>query len=402
MRVGIGYSENSDTFAAGTQAAQNALSHAGIQRQCDMVWLFSTPFYDAQLLHDAVASVVGQETPIVGGGMAGVITNNCFGYIGDHVGLAAFWFESIKCQIFTEAGLRESEKAVGERLGKRFAEAGITPDSSILLFYDAVDRTQGNLRLLMATPLLEGIEKSLGFLPKLLGAGMMGDHSCTSSIKQWIGHGLGEHQAVALLFDGGLRIDNAIMHGCYPSTGYYTITKAEKQVILEIENQPALEFLQNILGSGLKPEEYGLFVTLGVNEDERWGEFREENYAARLVLSIDKERSGIVMFEPDMVEGTRFQIMQRTLNLNYIPSKIEALFANLQNRRPVFALYINCAGRAAGFSGKDIEDAYVVQDSIRNRVPLLGTYSGVEIAPVKGRSRALDWTGVFCLFSVPE
>ena len=41
------------------------------------------------------------------------------------------------------------------------------------------------------------------------------------------------------------------------------------------------------------------------------------------------------------------------------------------------------------------------QQAVAGKVPLLGLYTGVEIAPVEGRSRGLDWTGVFCLLSVP-
>jgi hypothetical protein len=33
----------------------------------------------------------------------------------------------------------------------------------------------------------------------------------------------------------------------------------------------------------------------------------------------------------------------------------------------------------------------------REGVPLLGFYSGVEVAPVRGASRGLDWTGVLLL-----
>jgi small ligand-binding sensory domain FIST len=108
------------------------------------------------------------------------------------------------------------------------------------------------------------------------------------------------------------------------------------------------------------------------------------------------------MFEPDMVEGTEFQIMFRSLNLDYMPPRIEGAFERLGGREPVLALYINCAGRAAGYGGVDIEDAIVVQDTVADRVPVLGIYTGVEIAAIMGRPRGLDWTGVFCLFSVPR
>ena len=137
-----------------------------------------------------------------------------------------------------------------------------------------------------------------------------------------------------------------------------------------------------------------------MNKGGKWDDFNEEIYASRLCLAIDKERSGIVMFEPDMVVGTEFQIMYRSLHLDYMPPRIEELFTRLNGRKPVFALYINCAGRAAGYVGKDLEDAVVVQETVAGRVPLMGIYTGVEIGLVQGKPRVLDWTGVFCLFSV--
>ncbi|MDR3300480.1 MAG: diguanylate cyclase [Candidatus Accumulibacter sp.] len=142
------------------------------------------------------------------------------------------------------------------------------------------------------------------------------------------------------------------------------------------------------------------FLIFGINHGERWGEFDEENYASRLCLGLDVARGGIVMFEPDMDEGTEFQIMFRSLDPHYMKPKIEALFDRLDGREPVFAMYIDCAGRCAGYGGIDIEDANVLQKTVGTRVPLLGIYSGVEIASIGGRPRGLDWTGVLCLFSL--
>ena len=105
------------------------------------------------------------------------------------------------------------------------------------------------------------------------------------------------------------------------------------------------------------------------------------------------------MFEPDMCEGTEFQLMFRSFDFDYIQPKIEALFNQPDGNEPLFAMYVDCAGRCAGYGGVDIEDAVVVQKAVGSRVPLLGLYSGVEIASIGGRPRGLDWTGVFCLFS---
>ena len=398
MRVEVGYSDIPDSASAGVQAVRAAVKMSERQEACDLVLLFCTARHDPDVLRAAVAAEAGASALIYGGGAAGVITNEFFGYAGDQVGAACFWFDGADCRVLVEDGLIESEEASGTRLGKQLATLGTQPDSSVMLFYDAVDRSGGGMRLLMATWLLAGIEKGLGFLPGLIGAGMQGDHVCTPS-KQFIGDSLGEHYAMALAFSDDICIDSAIMHGCRPASPYYTVTKADGPVILEINGSPAIEFMNGILGPAILPEQYPFFLLFGINYGERWGEFGENNHASRLCLGLDTERGGIVMFEPDMEEGTEFQIMFRSFDFDYMQPKIEALFDRLDGREPIFAMYIDCAGRCAGYGGVNLEDACVVQRAVGSRVPLLGIYSGVEIAPVGGRSRGLDWTGVFCLFS---
>ena len=61
-------------------------------------------------------------------------------------------------------------------------------------------------------------------------------------------------------------------------------------------------------------------------------------------------------------------------------------------------MYIDCAGRASAYSHLDEEEAVYVQSALKDVCPLLGFYSGVEIARVAGAPQALDWTGVLCFF----
>ena len=398
MQVGVGYSDIPDSVAAGKEAVEFALKQAGRTQPCDLVLLFCTARHNQQVLRDAVSAVVGDNTRIFGGGAVGIITNETFGYAGDQVGVACIWLDGVGCDIFAQPGLLESEEQTGLRLGEQLAKAGVDKTSPVMLFYDAIDNTKEKVRLLMATWILAGLEKGLGFLPNLLGAGLQGDHIC-SSTSQYIGDGIGEHYAMAMAFSDDISIDSAIIHGCWPASQYYTVTKADGPVILEINGKPALQFMDELLGPAVTPDEYPFFLLFGINHGERWEEYNEKNYASRLCLGIDKERGGIVMFEPDMVAGTEFQLMFRSLDLEYMKPKIEEVFDRLDGREPVFAMYIDCAGRCAGYGGVDLEDAFVVQQLVDKRVPLLGLYTGVEIASMGGRPRGLDWTGVFCLFS---
>ena len=398
MQAGVGYSDLPDSVAAGRQAAEKAVLMSGRQDPCDLALLFGTFRHDQDILREAVASVIGADVPVYGGGAIGVITNDDYGYAGDQVGIACLWLDGSSFSVLAEAGLAESEADTGFRLAQGLGELGMTSDSTAILLYDAIYRDDASMRLLMATPLLEGVKKYFGEMPVMTGAGLMADFECSPS-RQYTGSGTGQHMAMALLFDDDIRIDNVIMHGCRPASPYYTVTKAEGPVILEINNRPALAFMDEILGSALLPEQYPFILLFGVNHGERWSDYDENNYASRLCLGIDPERGGIIMFEPDMVAGTEFQVMYRSLELDYMRPKIDSLFDQLGDREPVFAMYFNCAGRCAGYWGADVEDAIVLQETIANRVPLLGLYTGVEIGPVAGSTRGLDWSGVLVLFS---
>lgn len=401
MFVEVGFSDNPDSRIAGREAAQEALRRAGRSTPCNLVLLFATAPHDAVLLRTAVADTVGHGIPIVGGAAVGVITNDKFGYSGDQMALALFWYENATCRTFVELGLNGSEVEVGERLGQHLVASGLTAASPIVLFYDAIDRSRGEMRLALATYLLKGLENGLNFVPNLVGGGFQGDF-LASATRQWTGDSVARHTAIALAFSDNVRMDHTIMHGCRPATRYYTVTKSDGQVIHEINGQPALTFINTLLHGAVPVENYPFFLLLGVNSGDKWGEFDESKYATRLCLAIDKEHNSLIMFEPDMVPGTEFQIMYRSFDHDYMIPRIEKLFSGLQGRKPVLAMYIDCAGRAAGYGGEEREDAVTVQQTVADRVPLLGIYSGVEIASVERRPRGLDWTGVFCLFSVAE
>jgi small ligand-binding sensory domain FIST len=106
------------------------------------------------------------------------------------------------------------------------------------------------------------------------------------------------------------------------------------------------------------------------------------------------------MFEPSLTAGTQVQLMRRSIDYDYLAIRVNQLFERVGDRHPFFALYIDCAGRASAFCGSDREEAEEVQHALTRRdVPLLGMFSGVEIAKVGGVPRGLDWTGVLCVFS---
>jgi hypothetical protein len=108
----------------------------------------------------------------------------------------------------------------------------------------------------------------------------------------------------------------------------------------------------------------------------------------------------IAMMGLDLKPGDEFQLMRRDIDFSYMGKRIDQLFKQVQNRKPFFALYIDCIGRASAFCGTETEEAVEVQKvMIAKKIPLLGVYSGVEVAKVGPKVQALDWTGVLCIWS---
>jgi small ligand-binding sensory domain FIST len=142
-------------------------------------------------------------------------------------------------------------------------------------------------------------------------------------------------------------------------------------------------------------------VTLGKKYGEPYAPFNEQMYVNRLVIDSDHEKGSVTIFEADFQQGDMVQVMSRDnhLMVESVGSGTAELIENTDLENSEFALYIDCAGRASGFSGSEIEEADVVRKTIGKSVPFLGFYSGVEIAPFLGRSRPLDWTGVLTIFT---
>ena len=400
--AGVGYSEKIDSVEAGTEAARAAMDQAG-SSSCDLAMLFSTSRHDPGKLAQAVRSVIGEKARLIGGYAIGIATADRLGYDGFQVGVAVIRSDSVRFSQFIAKGLPDNEYGVGLDLGGQVAAATDREAANLLLMYDAVKGPplEGMVfNLNLATPLVQGMTEALGEWPPVAGVGMLGDWQ-GSPTYQWFDDRIEQQAAMVLAATGDVRMDTTIMHGCRPSSGYHTIPKADSNVVLEIDGIPALEMIAKTLGSGSYKswEDFPFLVTLGVNKGDRYGEFREGDYANRLVLGIDRKRGGLIMFENDLKKGSDVQLMRRSIDLEYVARRAEAVLRRISGRSPFFAFYIDCAGRCSAYCGTDGEEASGVQRTIGSIMPLLGIFSGVEIARVGRDIQALDWTGVLCVFS---
>ncbi|NTW59090.1 MAG: hypothetical protein HGA43_07980 [Nitrospirae bacterium] len=401
MNVGVGYGNEGDAYASGRMIARAALVNGAIGLP-GLVLAFCGGQVNAEEYYRGLRSVVGTEVPIIGGSAVGIITNDHLSYEGFPAGAAILGAEHLELRVASAGELDKDERQAGKRLADQVScEEG---SKLLLLFYDSVKvpPTATTPPIMNASPrLIQGMEESLRGCVPIIGAGVIGDF-IFSPTTQFCGSSVGSQRVVAALLGGNVAPYHTIMHGCTPKDGIYrTITRIKGQVIYEFDGRPAARVIDDIYGDQQWRTQVPVRrLTVGVNHGDRFGTFQEGEYVNRLIAGVLPEEDGIVIFEPDLEEGTEILFMLRDSEkmMDSVRTNAVALLERISadGRKPVFGLYIDCAGRTANVSETLTEEADELRTVCnRYRVPLLGFYSGVEIAPLLGTSRGLDWTGVF-------
>ncbi len=357
--------------------------------------------HDPAVAFTALRRMFG-AVPVVGGSAAGAIACGQLGYSGLEIGVMAFAASGLAPRVHVTHDLLFGEARAGEALAREVASQA-ADGAVVLLFFDSVASIMP-LRLHHASAIVEGFHAGLGDKRiNLIGGGLLTDMNLSDG---WVfdGEGVCKHAAVALVFPPSVTADTVVLHGCRPVSSFMQITRIDGAVVHELDHEPALTVIERMLGLRLGSTEgsdLSLVATLGEKHGDPFAPYHESAYVNRLILGADRAMGSITLFEPDFREGATVQIMARdnALMLDSVRDGTATLQARSVAPKPFLGLYIDCAGRASARSGAALEEAGLVMQNLDPSIPLLGFYSGVEIAPFEGYSRPLDWTGVLTLLT---
>lgn len=405
MKAGVGYANEANALEAGRRAAGQAVRDGKVEAP-DLVLAFCGAQVDAEAFFAGVRAEVGPRAPILGGSAIGLITGAALSYQGAPAGVAVLELGEPLRGVAAAGALDRDERETGRRLGRELAGAGATGSPMLLLFYDSirVPASETTPPVMNASrPLVAGLLEGLPGCPPVAGAGVMGDYSF-SATWQFCGSSARRQHAVGALLPPSTRTCLQVMHGCTPMDGVpHVLTRLEGGVLHEIDGRPAAERIDEVYGSrDWRDQRPVNRLTLGVRQGEPFQLPGEDGWVNRLITGVMPDGKAVGLFEPDLDEGGEVLFMLRDpmLMMESARARSEAAVARMRGEgaRPRFALYVDCAGRAAAYSRTPTEEGAEVQ-AVMNRegVPMLGFYSGVEVAPMRGVSRGLDWTGVLLL-----
>ena len=199
--------------------------------------------------------------------------------------------------------------------------------------------------------------------------------------------------AVGLLLGSGAEVGTVVSQGCRPIGRPYIVTRGERNLIHELGGRPALERLQEIVGSVSDAEramvQRGLHIGIVVNEHKL--DFDRGDFLVRGVLGIERESRGLAV--GDIVEtGTSVQFHVRDAE-----TAGEDLHRLMSGQQAEGALLFTCNGRGHRLFGVADHDASVVSGAIAP-APLAGMFCAGEIGPVGPRSYLHGFTASVALF----
>lgn len=192
------------------------------------------------------------------------------------------------------------------------------------------------------------------------------------------------HGAVGLLFGGEVRAATVVSQGCRPTGPPMTVTRAERNVLLELAGAPALQRLAEVVDALPKARRRATAraLRLGVVVDEYVEEHVRGDFLVRGILGADEATGAVAVGDVVEVGRTvRFQIRDAG-------TTAEDLAALLPPRgdaeRPRGALLFSCAQRRA-LLGRADQDARTVRDRLGGAA-VGGLLAAGEIGPVGGRN----------------
>ena len=390
IRAGVGQSLRKATAEAVNEAAQKALTSAGIAR-ADLAILFFTADHAAhpRELASRLIHAVGTDC-VVGCSGAGVLTGE--GEIEGSGGVAVLVVEAeeIVGRPFLFEPLRGNETNLGASFGDFLAKTQ-DQDSLMILLPDTYN---GNPQ-----PLLSTMASKAGFHP-VIGAGAT-ENGTAGATFQLCGDKLASNSIAGAYLSGDFDLHIDITQGCQPISSPMTITKAEGNLIHEIDGRPAIEVFAKLLKGPLAEDVRRalrvLFVGLPASREEN--SVAAGKYLVRNIVGLDAERGVLGVADP-VTEGEAmiFTMRDGQRAREDLEQMLHRQMDRLNGKKPGFGVYFNCCARGNSLYGiSDIDSAYIRQ--VLGDFPLIGMFGGYELAPLGNANHLFAYTGVLALIA---
>lgn len=388
LQAGVGLSTHKDTERAALEAAQTALTRAGSGR-ADFALVFATashgPGYSLLLRTIQQAT---QATHVVGCSAGGVLTTE--GEVERAAGVAVL---TVRADAFTASRFFIPQlRGRGYETGKEVAaqvQPRLKDDNLLAVFPDTYNFN--------AASFFHGLSERVPQLTTV-GGGASEDGSIGETF-QLCGDTVSNNSVCGLLLSGRFQHSMGITQACQPISPVHTVTKSHQNLLLELDERPAFEVFAEVVRKPLSDDlqRAAAFVFIGLPVDQERQHIARGEYVVRNIVGFDPKQ-GIVAIADEIRQGQKmvFTLRNGDVSREDLKVTLEEQAQAWQGQTPGFGLYFNCLGRGSGLYGfPDLDTSYIKQ--YFGEIPLIGFFSGCEIAPIRQQSALHQYSGVLVL-----
>jgi hypothetical protein len=299
----------------------------------------------------------------VGCSTAGEISSQ--GSESDSLLINALHFDTPALQVSSVKlnGMADSN-AAGERLGLLLAEA---KPHTVLIFAPGT--------AINGSQLIEGLSAQLPGVR--IAGGLAGDGADFKETFTLCDENVASDQIVAIgLSSPQLAVGFGSYGGWKPFGPARSVTRADHNVLYELDGEPALNIYKRYLGEHANAlPASGLLFPFSMLSDQR-----KEIGLIRTILAID-ETAGSLILAGDIHEGGFLQLMHASTDALVDGATEAAEAAAIEGKGQGFGLLISCVGRKLVMGGRTDEEVDAVSDTLGNEHVYAGFHSYGEISP---------------------
>lgn len=362
----------SDSFATGQNVARELLVAIGEPPRLVLIYL--TVNHDHAAFLRGMAEILGLDAPVVGCSVQGVIGKGQVREEGFAAAALALGGDSVSIATARTDDIQIDTESKGRELGRRLSRSVSGLPKATILLFDPLHGTDFDA-------LLRGLHSELPC--PILGGAAAANFRYNAGLQethQYFGAEAFTHGAVAFTIGGELQIETALCHGCSPVGVEMVVTKAEGNVLVELDGRRASDLWKEICGKDFAVMTPALAIGVPVR-----GVVAGYDYFVRAALTADDETGRVTIGTP-ISEGVRIMLHHRTVPdvLDGARQMGESLAQRLAGRKVRAALAFECGARTRPFLGDEatLRENLMLQQCVGADAEWIGGMFWGELYPI--------------------
>ena len=194
-----------------------------------------------------------------------------------------------------------------------------------------------------------------------------------------------------VLFSENVPVITSLSQGCTAITDAYTVTQSERNLLVTLNDEPALDIFKSAIGEVLSRnlKRAAGYIFAGIVNDHD----NPDDYKVRNIIGADEEHKLLAL--GDLVDSEHPVLFCRR-DGNTAQQDMQRMLDNMKQQlssTPRGGVYISCMGRGKNQFGDNSEEVAMIKNTLGD-FPLVGFYANGEIY----HHDIYAFTGVLMLF----